>query len=195
MWSRLYVSDWGTYPHHKTPSDTSGKVLDGFHSCQHLVMLSCVRHHYPGAIFLYCVLRGLNINIGQVIADEIQSCACGASNKVPLGHPSLITHLCEIAGIDVFRPPLERPRKELDTAYFTHYCVVDDEPGHPVSLPQQPRVHARAPPLAQEPVHEAAPFRSQKGGRAEAVEASAMDEDAEDEDEEVEEEEDSDDDE
>ncbi|KOM25852.1 hypothetical protein LR48_Vigan197s002100 [Vigna angularis] len=89
--------------------------------------------------------RGLNINIGQVIADEIQSCARGATSKAPLGHPSLITYLCEAAGIDVSRPPLERPRKELDAAYFTHYCALD-EPGHPEPPPQQPRAHRRAPP-------------------------------------------------
>ncbi|KOM31510.1 hypothetical protein LR48_Vigan01g106500 [Vigna angularis] len=122
--------------------------------------------------------KGLNINIGKVIADEIQTCARGASNKAPLGHPSLITHLCEI---------------------------VVDEPGHLVPPPQQSRAHRRAPPPAQEPVHEAAPFQmwdmylsrldarlAAEGGRAEA---SAMDEDIEDEDdedEEAEEDEDSD---
>ncbi|KOM28362.1 hypothetical protein LR48_Vigan530s001400 [Vigna angularis] len=78
---------------------------------------------------------GLNIDIGQFIADEIQSCARGATNKAPLGHPSLITYLCEAAGIDVSRPPLERPRKELDATYFTHYCAVD-EPGHLEPLSQ-----------------------------------------------------------
>ncbi|KOM48371.1 hypothetical protein LR48_Vigan07g207500 [Vigna angularis] len=207
--------------------------------CSHVSNITIQR-----AIFLYYVLRGLNIKIGQVIADEIQSCTHGASNKTPLGHPSLITHLCEIVGIDVSRPPLERPRKELDTTYFTHYYAVD-EPGHPVPPLQQPRVHRRASPLAQEPVHEAAPFQmrdmylslldarltaiyrgeqellrtltsafperqfisqedfaarvawpadpTQEDGRAEAAEASAMDEDIEDEDEEAEEDEDSDD--
>ncbi|KOM26066.1 hypothetical protein LR48_Vigan221s002800 [Vigna angularis] len=110
--------------------------------CSHVSDITVQR-----AIFLYYVLRGLNINIGQVIADEIQSCTRGASSKAPLGHPSLITHLCEATGIELSRPPLEHPRKELDAAYFTHYCAVD-EPGHPVPPPQQPRVHRRAPPLA-----------------------------------------------
>ncbi|KOM26397.1 hypothetical protein LR48_Vigan264s000700 [Vigna angularis] len=86
------------------------------------------------------------------------SCASGVTSKAPLGHPYLITHLCEAADIDVSRPPLERPRKELDAAYFTHYCAVD-EPGHPAPPPQQPKVHNRAPPLAQEPVHDAVPFQ------------------------------------
>ncbi|KOM38036.1 hypothetical protein LR48_Vigan03g141800 [Vigna angularis] len=112
----------------------------------------------PKAILLYCILRGLNIDTGQVIADEIQSCARDSTNKAPLGHPSLITYLCEAASIDVSRPPLERPRKELHAAYFTHYCAVD-EPGHPKPPPQQPRAHRRAPPPTQEPVHEVAPFQ------------------------------------
>ncbi|KOM34922.1 hypothetical protein LR48_Vigan02g107200 [Vigna angularis] len=112
----------------------------------------------PRAILLYCIHKGLNIDIGQVIADEIQSCARGATSKAPLGHPSLITYICEAASVDVSRPPLERPRKELDAAYFTHYCSVD-EPGHPKPPPQHPRAHRRVPPSAQEPVHEAAPFQ------------------------------------
>ncbi|KOM47890.1 hypothetical protein LR48_Vigan07g159400 [Vigna angularis] len=92
---------------------------------------------------------------------------------------------------------------------------------HPMPPPQQPRVHRRAPPPAQEPVLEATPFQmwdmyfsllysrlavedfaarvawpadpAQEGGRAEVAEALAMDEDAEDENEEADEEEDSDD--
>ncbi|KOM55408.1 hypothetical protein LR48_Vigan10g130000 [Vigna angularis] len=120
--------------------------------CSHVSDITVQR-----SIFLYCVLKGLNINIGLVIADEIQSCASGASRKAPLGDPSLITHLCEVAGIDVSRPPLERPRKELDATYFTHYCAMN-EPGNPTP-PQQLRVHRRAPPPAQEPVHDVAPFQ------------------------------------
>ncbi|KOM31549.1 hypothetical protein LR48_Vigan01g110400 [Vigna angularis] len=46
------------------------------------------------ALFLYCMLRGMSNNIGQVIVDEIQTCANTMNNKPPLGHRSLITHLC-----------------------------------------------------------------------------------------------------
>ncbi|KOM30321.1 hypothetical protein LR48_Vigan1104s000200 [Vigna angularis] len=91
-------------------------------------------------------------------------------------------------GIDVSRPPLERPRKELDAAYFSHYCAMD-EPGHPEPPPQQPRAHKRAPPPAQEPDEFAAYVAwltdlAQEGDRADAVEASAMDVDDDDFDEE-----------
>ncbi|KOM48034.1 hypothetical protein LR48_Vigan07g173800 [Vigna angularis] len=158
----------------------------------------------PRAIILYCILKGLNIDIGQVIAEELQICVRGATSKAPLGHPSLITHLCGAAGIDVSRPPLERPRKELDASYFTHYCAVD-EPGHLEPPPQQPTQHRRAPPPPRSQGEQALlrtlmsafPKRQlmsqdefaayvawpadppQKGDRAEAAEASAMDEGAE----------------
>ncbi|KOM52188.1 hypothetical protein LR48_Vigan09g084700 [Vigna angularis] len=59
------------------------------------------------AIFLYCVLRGLNINIEQVIANEIRTCASTVNNKASLGHPSLITHLYEVAHLV---PPRHPPR-------------------------------------------------------------------------------------
>ncbi|KOM25036.1 hypothetical protein LR48_Vigan45s003800 [Vigna angularis] len=124
----------------------------------------------------------------KVIADEIQRCTHGASENAPLRHPSLITHLFEAAHIDVSRPPLERPRKELDAAYFTHYCAVD-EPGHPTPPPQQSRAHKREDFVARV-AWPADP--AQEGGRAEAAEASAMDaKDEDDEDEEAEEDEDS----
>ncbi|KOM25676.1 hypothetical protein LR48_Vigan151s001500 [Vigna angularis] len=73
------------------------------------------------ALLLYCAIRNLNVNIGQVIADEIRICANTTNNKAPLGHPSLITHLCKIAGVDTFAPPFERPRKAIHEAYYRQY--------------------------------------------------------------------------
>ncbi|KOM24907.1 hypothetical protein LR48_Vigan17s000300 [Vigna angularis] len=90
-----------------------------------------------GALVLYCVLRNLSINIGQVIANEIQMCANTMNNKAPLGHPSLITHLCKIAGVDTSAPPLERPRKSIDEAYYRQYCG-GEEAAQPIP-PQRPR--------------------------------------------------------
>ncbi|KOM27186.1 hypothetical protein LR48_Vigan404s003700 [Vigna angularis] len=66
--------------------------------------------------------KNMNINIGQVIAKEIQMCANTMNSKAPLGHPSLITHLCKIAGVDTSTPPFERPRKSIDEAYYRQYC-------------------------------------------------------------------------
>ncbi|KOM26108.1 hypothetical protein LR48_Vigan231s001300 [Vigna angularis] len=80
------------------------------------------------ALLLYCVLGGMSINIGQVIANEIQVCANTMNNKAPLGHPSLITHLCELARVNISAPPFERPRKAIDEAYYRQYCGGDEAP-------------------------------------------------------------------
>ncbi|KOM29436.1 hypothetical protein LR48_Vigan683s000400 [Vigna angularis] len=52
------------------------------------------------------------------------------NNKAPLGHPSLITHLCELAGVNISTPPFERPRKAIDEAYYKQYYG-DDEAAQP----------------------------------------------------------------
>ncbi|KOM40742.1 hypothetical protein LR48_Vigan04g094000 [Vigna angularis] len=65
------------------------------------------------ALFLYCMVRGMSINIGQVITSEIQTCASTMNNNAPLGHPSLMTHPCELVGVNTSTPPLERPRKPI----------------------------------------------------------------------------------
>ncbi|KOM55555.1 hypothetical protein LR48_Vigan10g144700 [Vigna angularis] len=80
--------------------------------------------------------QNLNVNIGQVIANEIQMCANTINSKAPLGHPSLITHLCKIAGVDTSAPPFERPRKAIDEAYYKQYCG-GEEAAQPVP-PRRP---------------------------------------------------------
>ncbi|KOM37589.1 hypothetical protein LR48_Vigan03g097100 [Vigna angularis] len=85
--------------------------------CSHVSDITLSR-----ALLLYCAIRNLNVNIGQVIVDEIRGCANTTNNKAPLGHPSLITHLCKIAGVDTSAPPFERPRKAIDEAYYRQYC-------------------------------------------------------------------------
>ncbi|KOM47819.1 hypothetical protein LR48_Vigan07g152300 [Vigna angularis] len=90
------------------------------------------------ALLLYCVLRGMSINIVQVIANEIQVCANTMNNKTPLGHPSLITQLYELAGVNISTLPFERPRKAIDEAYYRQYCG-GDEAVEPVPPRQPPR--------------------------------------------------------
>ncbi|KOM34756.1 hypothetical protein LR48_Vigan02g090600 [Vigna angularis] len=51
--------------------------------CSHVSDITVSR-----ALLLYCVLKGISINIGQVIANEIQVCANTMNNKAPLWHPS-----------------------------------------------------------------------------------------------------------
>ncbi|KOM45579.1 hypothetical protein LR48_Vigan06g088500 [Vigna angularis] len=105
------------------------------------------------ALLLYCVLRGMSINIGQVIANDIQVCANTMDNKAPLGNPSLITHLCELAGVNISTPSLERPRKAIYEAYYRKYCS-GDEAAQPVP-PRHPR-RGRGPPQAPTQPHDVA---------------------------------------
>ncbi|KOM43313.1 hypothetical protein LR48_Vigan05g091700 [Vigna angularis] len=105
-------------------------------SCSHVSNITVSR-----ALLLYCVLRGMSINIGQVIANEIKVCANTMNNKAPLGHPSLITHLCDLAGVNISTLPFERPRKAIDEAYHRQYCG-GDEAAQPVP-PRQPRRRRR----------------------------------------------------
>ena len=46
---------------------------------------------------LYTILTGQMMDVGQYTANEIHQCA-KAAGKATLGHPSLITHLCSLAG-------------------------------------------------------------------------------------------------
>ncbi|KOM29363.1 hypothetical protein LR48_Vigan660s000200 [Vigna angularis] len=101
------------------------------HPCSHVSEITLSR-----ALLLYCAIRNLNVNIGQVIANEIRMCANTINSKAPLGHPSLITHLCKIAGVDTSAPPFERPRKTIDEAYYRQYCG-GEEATQPV-LPCRP---------------------------------------------------------
>ncbi|KOM40718.1 hypothetical protein LR48_Vigan04g091600 [Vigna angularis] len=134
------------------------------------------------ALLVYCAIRNLNVNIGQVIADDIRMCANTTNNKAPLGHPSLITHLCKIARVDTSAPPFERPRKAIDEAYYRQYCggaqlqsihrgqvataemivgMYDTPPAHRWTMEEFHNVVAW-------------PEEQVQGDRAEAAEASAM---------------------
>ncbi|KOM45637.1 hypothetical protein LR48_Vigan06g094300 [Vigna angularis] len=109
--------------------------------CSHVLDITVSR-----ALLLYCVLRGMSINIGQVMANEIQVCANTMNSKEPLEHPSLIIHLCELARVNISAPPFERPRKAIDEAYYKQYCG-GDEAAQPVPL-RCPR-RERGPPQGQ----------------------------------------------
>lgn len=96
------------------------------------------------AIILYCILTSRSINLGKLIANEISLCAHAV--HVALGHPSLITHLCQLAGVDISTPPLERPRKAIDISYYFQYCLLDED-GVIIPPPQPPRIHHRPQPV------------------------------------------------
>ncbi|KOM24658.1 hypothetical protein LR48_Vigan2400s000100 [Vigna angularis] len=107
-------------------------------------------------------------------ANEINQCAHTVNNKSPLGHPSLVTQLCELVGVNISTPPLERPKKEIDASYYTQYYRLD-EAGIPMPAPHPPKSHTRAP--------------QQDHGEVGASRATATEEDAEEEEEEEEEDE------
>ncbi|KOM25715.1 hypothetical protein LR48_Vigan176s001100 [Vigna angularis] len=119
--------------------------------CSHVSDITVSR-----ALLMYCVMKGMSINISQVIANEIQVCANTMINKAPLGHPSLITHLYELAGVNISTSPFERPRKAIDEAYYRQYYG-RDEAAQPVP-PRHPR-RGRGPPQAPAQPHDAELFQ------------------------------------
>ncbi|KOM47629.1 hypothetical protein LR48_Vigan07g133300 [Vigna angularis] len=121
--------------------------------CSHVSDITLSR-----ALFIYCVIRNLNVNIGQVIADEISVCANTSNNKAPLGHPSLITHLCKIAMVDISAPPFERPRKAIDEAYYRQYCG-GEEAAQRVPPRRARRERGQAQSQTSTKTHEAEPFQ------------------------------------
>jgi len=79
-------------------------------------VLPCV-HTEARATILYTILTGRVMDVGQFITNEIHRCA-NTTGKAALGHPSLITHLCSLAGVDISVPPLEKATQDLDFSYF-----------------------------------------------------------------------------
>ncbi|QCE00631.1 hypothetical protein DEO72_LG7g1921 [Vigna unguiculata] len=79
------------------------------------------------ATILYTILTGRVMDVGQFIANEIHRCA-NVAGKAALDHPSLITHLCSLAGVDITVPPLEKATQDLDFSYFQRFCSVAPRP-------------------------------------------------------------------
>ncbi|KOM34589.1 hypothetical protein LR48_Vigan02g073900 [Vigna angularis] len=121
--------------------------------CSHVSDITLSR-----ALFIYYAIRNLNVNIGQVIADEISVYANTSNNKAPLGHPSLITHLCKLVGVDTSVPPFERPRKAIDEAYYRQYCGGEDA-AQPVPPRRARRERGPAQSQTSAETHEAEPFQ------------------------------------
>ena len=99
------------------------------------------------ATILYTIVTGRVMEVGQFIANEIHRCA-NAADKAALGHPSLITHLCSLAGVDISVPPLEKAMQDLDFSYFQRFCSV---------APKPRRRHQPQPKAEPEPEPEATP--------------------------------------
>ncbi|WVY91690.1 hypothetical protein V8G54_037204 [Vigna mungo] len=107
--------------------------------CSHVSDISVNR-----AVLLFCIITERSVDLGRFISNEITTCAHPTNVKSPLGHPSLITQLCELAGVNISTPPFEVPRKAIDLAYFEKYCL--DEEDVVIPPPQSPRLHRRSHP-------------------------------------------------
>nr|KYP33351.1 hypothetical protein KK1_045803 [Cajanus cajan] len=94
--------------------------------------------HWTRSILKYCIMTQRIVDLGGIICMEISGCANSAPGST-LGHPSVITQLCQLVGVDVHTPPFEGPGRAIDSKYISAYC------------------QDRAPPAALEPIHAAAP--------------------------------------
>nr|KYP33044.1 hypothetical protein KK1_046143 [Cajanus cajan] len=116
--------------------------------------------HWTRAMLMYCIMTQRTVDLGDIICMEISGCANSAPGSA-LGHPSLITQLCQLAGVDVYSPPFEGPGKAIDSRYISAYCqdralpaVPAPEPIHAAGLQEDiPMEDAAAPgPRTQEAV-------------------------------------------
>ncbi|KOM37526.1 hypothetical protein LR48_Vigan03g090800 [Vigna angularis] len=132
--------------------------------CSHVSDITLSR-----ALLLYCAIRNLNVNIGQ------------------------------ITGVDTSAPPFERPRKAIDEAYYRQYCGGEEAAQPvPPRCAQLQSIHRGQVATTEMivgmydtlPAHRwtmeefhnvvAWPEEQVQGGRAEAAEASAMEMDEDD---------------
>nr|KYP53331.1 hypothetical protein KK1_024708 [Cajanus cajan] len=94
--------------------------------------------HWTRSILMYCIMTQRTVDLGGIICMEISGCANSTPGSA-LGHASLITQLCQLAGVDVHSPPFEGSGRAIDSRYISAYC------------------QDRAPPAAPEPIHAATP--------------------------------------
>nr|KYP37184.1 hypothetical protein KK1_041647 [Cajanus cajan] len=103
--------------------------------CSHVLDL-----YWTRSMLMYCIMTQRTVDLGGIICIEISGCANSAPGST-LGHPSLITQLCQLAGVDVHSPPFEGPGRAINSRYISAYF------------------QDRAPPAvaAPEPIHAAGP--------------------------------------
>nr|KYP61977.1 hypothetical protein KK1_016492 [Cajanus cajan] len=96
--------------------------------------------HWTRSILMYCIMTQRTVDLGALICMEISGCANSAPGFA-LGHPSLITQLCQLAGVDVHSPPFEGPGRAIDSRYISAYCQDRAPPAVPAPEP----IHAAGP--------------------------------------------------
>ena len=68
---------------------------------------------YEVAQLLYCLHHGQPLDIGVLIKMEIHKCGKDESGKEAMGFPSLITHFCMQAGVDLSAEEMKEPPSDL----------------------------------------------------------------------------------
>ncbi|KAK1584446.1 hypothetical protein Q3G72_033064 [Acer saccharum] len=68
---------------------------------------------YEVAQLFYCILRNQPLDVGVLIKMEIHKIAKDESKKEWIGFPSLITHFCMQAGIDLSREVMIEPPEDM----------------------------------------------------------------------------------
>nr|KYP71589.1 hypothetical protein KK1_010854 [Cajanus cajan] len=96
--------------------------------------------HWSRSMLMYCIMTQRTVDLGGIICIEISGCANSAPGSA-LGHPSLITQLCQLAGVDVHSPPFEGPGRAIDSRYIFAYCQDRAPPNVPAPEP----IHAAGP--------------------------------------------------
>nr|KYP68584.1 hypothetical protein KK1_022216 [Cajanus cajan] len=86
--------------------------------------------YWTRSMLMYCIMTQRTMDLGDIICMEISGCANSTPGSA-LGHPSLITQLCQLAGVDVHSPPFEGPGRAIDSRYISAYCQ-DCAPSEPL---------------------------------------------------------------
>ncbi|QHN92794.1 uncharacterized protein DS421_17g587010 [Arachis hypogaea] len=79
------------------------------------------------SIMIHCIMKGKEVEVGDIIAQQIYSIASNSSTHARLGFPHLIYCLCEAARVKVendFPIPIERPITKKTMEYIREYQKV-----------------------------------------------------------------------
>lgn len=101
---------WAYFMHHTLDTNRSGSDLIAKH-----------------ALELYLLLTHHSVNIGQIIAEDIDEMA--QSPKKSLGHATVIWLLCQKAGVPDFASvDMVKPARSLDTFWLRENSVAREAP-------------------------------------------------------------------
>jgi len=135
----------------------------------------------PRCYLLYCIIQGIDVEIGRVVSDQINRFAQADPPTGPvrkyLGFPGLITSLCASFGVQV------NPKKNLPmpmtASFIARFCTTEDphfggdsdqdEPHQTGEVPPPGDVHAAS------PLHQYTPQRASSSHAPPPSQTSSMD--------------------